>query len=178
MAVRAGVLGKAGMALLLALPLAITAALAQSAPDRENGRYTFSQANDGSFLRLDTRTGNVSTCKRAAGGWACYLVPDERDAFDKEIGRLQADNARLKDELAKRDLADANSKTDAQLPKGDSLKPGDSAKAGKPSDKGTTIEVPLPSERDIDRVMALLEHAWRRLVEVASRMQRDATGKI
>ena len=40
------------------------------------------------------------------------------------------------------------------------------------------IEIPLPSERDMDRVMSFLEQAWRRLVEIANRMQKDVTGKI
>jgi len=40
------------------------------------------------------------------------------------------------------------------------------------------IEIPLPSDRDMDRVMSFLEQAWRRLVEIANRMQKDVTGKI
>jgi hypothetical protein len=36
----------------------------------------------------------------------------------------------------------------------------------------------LPSERDMDRVMSFLEQAWRRLVEIAARMQKDVAGKI
>ena len=40
------------------------------------------------------------------------------------------------------------------------------------------IEMPLPSDRDMDRMMSFLEQAWRRLVEMANRMQKDVTGKI
>ena len=40
------------------------------------------------------------------------------------------------------------------------------------------IEIPLPSDRDMDRVMSFLEQAWRRLVEMANRMQKDVSGKI
>src|SRR6201991_758239 len=75
-------------------------AVAQSAPDSENGRYTLSPIPDG-MIRLDTRTGAVSTCNNAGAGWACYLVPDERAAFDQEIGRLQADNEKSRAELEK-----------------------------------------------------------------------------
>ena len=57
-------------------------------PDTENGRYALSPAGDG-VLRLDTRTGAVSTCNNSGAGWACYAVPDERAAMDAEIGRLQ-----------------------------------------------------------------------------------------
>jgi hypothetical protein len=139
------------------------------------------------LLRLDSRNGTVSACKRSAAGWACYTTPDERDAFDKEIGRLQSENARLKEQLAGRDLAEPGAKTNEALPKTDSLKPdspkpSDQAEAKpelKPGpDKGNRIELPLPDDKDIDRVVSFLERAWRRLVEAANRMQRDASGKI
>ena len=75
---------------------------AQSMPDTENGRYALSPVADG-VIRLDTRTGAVSTCSNTGTGWACYAVPDERAALDAEIGRLQADNEKLKAELAARE---------------------------------------------------------------------------
>src|SRR5882757_4169996 len=78
------------------------AAAAQPAPDTENGRYALSAVADG-VIRLDTRTGAVSTCNNAGAGWACYAVPDERAALDAEIGRLQSDNEKLKAQLAARE---------------------------------------------------------------------------
>jgi hypothetical protein len=155
-------------------------ARAQATPESDSGRYKFSQASDGSMLRLDTRTGSVSNCaKRDTSGWACYTVPDERDALDAEIGRLQAENARLKDELKQRDAADAGGKTDAAAPKDDPDKKNDSADASKPdTGKGNRLELQLPSDQDVDRMVAFLERAWRRLVEAANRVQRDVQGKI
>src|SRR4051812_50064321 len=72
---------------------------AQSAPDGENGRYSMTPIPEG-VLRLDSRTGTVSTCTRSGAGWACYAVPDERTALDAEIGRLQAEVETLKGRLA------------------------------------------------------------------------------
>src|SRR5262245_18164449 len=72
------------------------AALTQSQPDTEDGRYALKTDPDGVVLRLDTRNGAVSTCSNAGSGWACYAAPDERAALDAEIGRLQADNEKLK----------------------------------------------------------------------------------
>jgi len=158
-------------ALILALG-SIGAAVAQSMPDSDNGRYALSPVADG-VMRLDTRTGAVSTCTNTGTGWACYLVPDERAAFDAEIGRLQADNEKLKAELAAREPAVAG-KTDEALPKADSLKKPEP----KLAEGQNKIEIPLPSDRDMDRVMSFLEQAWRRLVEMANRMQKDVTGKI
>jgi hypothetical protein len=150
----------------------IDAATAQSMPDTENGRYVLSPVTDG-VIRLDTRSGAVSTCSNNDNGWACYATPDERAALDAEIGRLQADNEKLKAQLAAREPT-VTGKIDEPLPKTDSLKKPEP----KVADGERKIEIPLPSDRDMDRVMSFLEQAWRRLVEMANRMQKDVTGKI
>jgi len=152
--------------------LGIGAAAAQSMPDAERGRYALAPVTDG-VIRLDTRTGAVSTCNNSGAGWACYAVPDERAALDAEIGRLQADNEKLKAELAAREPA-VTGKIDEPLPKADSLKKPEP----KVADGARKIEIPLPSDRDMDRMMSFLEQAWRRLIEMANRVQKDVTGKI
>src|SRR5271166_149868 len=150
----------------VAFCIAGTGAIAESMPDSENGRYALSPVADG-VIRLDTRTGAVSTCSNSGAGWACYEVPDERAALDAEIGRLQADNEKLKAQLAAREPVPG--KNDEALPKTDQLK-----KAEPKREEGERrIEIPLPSDRDMDRVMSFLEQAWRRLVEMANRMQKD-----
>jgi hypothetical protein len=146
------------------------AAIAGS-PEAENGRYTLSTTADGA-LRLDTRTGAVSTCSNSGAGWACYAVPDERAAMDSEIGRLQAENEKLKAELAAREPT-VSGKIEEVLPKSDSLKKSEP----KIAESERKIEIPLPSDRDMDRMMSFLEKAWRRLMEMANRVQRDS-GKI
>jgi hypothetical protein len=149
------------------------AALAQSAPDTENGRYALSPAADG-VLRLDTRTGTVSICNNSSGaGWACYAVPDERAALDAEIGRLQADNEKLKAQLAAREPT-VTGKIEESLPKSDSLKKSEP----KVADGGRKLEIPLPSDQDMDRMMSFLEKAWRRLIDMANRVQKDVSGRI
>src|SRR5712692_4326751 len=148
------------------------AVAAQSMPDTENGRYALAPVADG-VLRLDTRTGAVSTCNNSGAGWACYAVPDERAALDAEIGRLQADNEKLKTQLATREPTIAG-KIEEPLPKSDSLKKAEP----KVAEGERKIEIPLPSDRDMDRMMSFLERAWRRLVEIANRMQKDFSGKI
>lgn len=158
---------------VLALGLAgAKAAPPQAMPDTENGRYALSSTPDG-VLRLDTRTGAVSTCNNTGAGWACYAVPDERAALDTEIGRLQADNEKLRQELASREPV-VTGKIEEPMPKSDSLK-----KSGPKIAEGERkIEIPLPSDRDMDRMMSFLEQAWRRLVEIANRVQKDVSGRI
>ena len=144
---------------------------AQSAPDSENGRYSMTPIPEG-VLRLDTRTGTVSTCTRNGAGWACYAVPDERTALDAEIGRLQAEVEKLKGQLAAGPTV--SGKIDDALPKSDPLKKAEP----KVTEGERKIEIPLPSDQDVDRVMSFLEKAWRRLIDMANRVQKDVSGKI
>ena len=157
------------MAVALFASLVMTGSVcAQTLPDTENGRYALSPVADG-VMRLDTRTGTVSTCTDKGSGWACNIVPDERAAYDAEIGRLLKDNAALKAELAQRGPS-VTGKTDEALPKQDSLQPK--------ADGERKLEIPLPSDKDIDRALGFVENAWRKLVDLATRLQREAGGKI
>ena len=178
-------LGTIPAALLVSCLGGAAVAVAEAMPDTENGRYALSPVADG-VIRLDTRTGTVSNCNNSGAGWACYAVPDERAALDAEIGRLQADNEKLKAELAARDptvigkteealpKSDSLNKTEEPFPKSDSLK-----KSGpKTADGERKIEIPLPSDRDMDRMMSFLERAWRRLIDMANRVQKDVNGGI
>lgn len=170
------------------------AALAETAlPDNENGRYTFTPTNNG-VLRLDTRSGRVTNCNDKGGnGWSCNEIPDERVAFDTEIGRLQLENARLKkdadalkeqNDSLRAQLAQAPAlpgRTDQVVP--NSVSPRDPAKddSFRPpeitnKDGQRTLEIPLPSDQEIDRMMSFLERTWRRLIDMTTRMQREAAG--
>ena len=128
------------------------AAYAQTAPDTENGRYVFNQVSDG-MLRLDTRTGQVSLCAKKDTGWACNAVPDERQALESEITRLQRENGALKKDMVARGLP---------LPSGVTGRP--------PSNqRELNLTVPLPSDAEIDRMMSALEKMWKRLTDMVQK---------
>jgi len=204
-----GYLRNIGLAGAAALALAAPAG-AQSTPDPENGRYTFTPTADG-VLRLDTRTGSLASCHNRVAGWSCYAVPDERAALDAEIGKLQRENTQLKGDLARfkdeqarfdRDIAalkeahlrldaermklreeldkrevaaaPAAPKIDAPLAKEDSQKKGAARDAG----KSNRLELQLPDDQEVERVVSFLERTWRRLIEMANRVQRDVSGRI
>ena len=159
------------MTLAVAFTLSgLAPALAESMADAANGRYTLQPSGDG-VIRLDTRTGTVSSCSNSGAGWACYAVPDERKAMDEEIGRLQAENETLRAQLASREPADT-AKIEEALPK------SDKQVSPKTTEGGRKIEIPLPSDQDVDRVMSFLERAWRKLIDMANRVQKDVSGKI
>lgn len=135
--------------LALVIAACAPAAQAQTAPDSENGRYSFSSVPDG-MLRLDIRTGAVSICAKKDAGWACNAVPDERQALESEIDRLQRENGALKKDMLARGLP----------------LPGSVAGVA-PADKQRefNLKVPLPSDADIDRAVSALEKMWRRIVD-------------
>jgi len=136
--------------LTVALAALASPAHAQSAPDTESGRYTFSAVTDG-MLRLDTRTGAVSICAKKDAGWACNTVPDERQALENEIARLQRENGALKKDMLARGLP---------LPGGVANAPSSQQQ------RELNLKVPLPSDAEIDRVMSAFEKMWRRLVDM------------
>jgi hypothetical protein len=137
----------------------VAGAAAQSIPDGEHGRYTMSPVTDG-VIRLDTRTGAISVCNNANAGWACYE-------------KVKAELEKLKAESAAREPT-VSGKIEDVMPKSDSLKKAEP----KVAEGERKFEIPLPSDRDMDRVMSFLEQAWRRLIEMANRMQKDVGGKI
>jgi hypothetical protein len=126
-----------------------------SSPEAGDTRFTFHRADDG-YLRLDGRSGQVSMCNRRTSGWQCHLIPDERAALEAEISRLQSDNAALKKELLSRSLP---------LPNGmGSDQPGSKSQVQRPH---------LPDDAELNRVMAIMEKIWRRMVEMILSVQRD-----
>ncbi len=150
-----------GCLLTIGAALMSAPALAQTGPTPENedGRFSFNRAGEG-YLRLDSRTGQVSQCTRRAVGWACQAVPDERATLESEISRLQAENAGLKKQLLANNVP---------LPEG-----------MRPDEPGAKPEAPtlrLPSEAEINRAVSYLSEVWRRLVEAMTNLQNDIMKK-
>jgi len=143
-------------------PPAVQPAPTQPADD---GRYSFQRVQD-TLLRLDSRTGQVSTCRNGPT-WTCQAVPDERTALESEIGRLQRENAALKKDLLARSGELPGIKPDAVPPV---------AKAPEKTPEKSP-ELRLPTESDLDRVKSFVGDVWRRLVEMMAELQRDIQRK-
>lgn len=142
------------------------AALAQD-PETENGRYTINRVDDG-FLRLDTRTGQVSICARKTVGWGCQVVPDERTALENEIARLQNDNAALKKDMLARGLPlpggmRGEAKQDSRIEQ----------KSDGPLARRGDQDIKLPNAADLERMRVFFNQVWQRLVEMIVNLQKD-----
>jgi len=138
--------------LVLVFLLFASSAQAQTTPDSENGRYSFSPVPDGT-LRLDSRSGAVSLCAKKDAGWACNTVPDERQALENEIARLQRENGTLKKDMLARGLP----------------LPGGIASTPSAQQRELQLKVPLPSDAEIDRVMSAFEKMWRRIIDMVQK---------
>jgi hypothetical protein len=132
----------------------VVAASAQTTDDR----YSFSRIDEG-YLRLDGRTGEVSVCTRKPVGWACQLVPDERAALEAEIARLQGESAALKKELLAHDL------------------PLPGATSPQSSVPPETPRPQLPGQVELNKLIAMMDKLWRRLVDMVWTLQREILKK-
>lgn len=148
------------LAAILPSGTGISPAAAQVAPETQNGQFSFHRVNEG-YLRLDTRSGQVSLCSYKNLGWTCETVADERQALENEIARLQTGNAALKKELLARGL-----------PLPETVRP-DAPAASEKRD----LELKLPNHADVDRVFNFVEKVWKRLVDMIVNLQKDGLNK-
>jgi len=155
------------VAAMLAATVSLTASVARAQdPESNDPRYQFNKLDDG-YVRLDLKTGQVALCSRRTVGWSCLAVPDDRAAFDSEIARLQGENAALKKALL-----------DHGIPLPGTVKPESPiARNDTPPARTPEPELKLPSNADIDRMMAVVERMWRRLVEIINNLQKDMKDK-
>ena len=108
----------------------------------------------------------MSLCSRVTE-WACRTLADDRTALENEIGRLLDENTALRKQLAEARHAPVPPET---VPPGAAPSPPAAAPpAGKPGERDLT----LPSDADLNRMMAFLEKMWRRLLDMAQRTQRE-----
>ncbi len=125
----------------------------QPLPDSENGRYSFREMG-GELLRLDSRTGQLSTCSKRAVGWACQIAPDERATLEGEIATLQ------------KEVQELRSRSASRITPPETVPPTRSPSKEEPAIK-------LPSDADLDRVMSFFEKVWRRLVTMVQNVQKE-----
>jgi hypothetical protein len=106
----ASTIGGTSMRLLPTLPvLAAVLLLAAAPPAGAEGtapaagpddNFTMAPA-EGRHLKIDRRNGRVSICEETGGEWRCRLVPDDREAYEGEIERLEKRIADLESKVAK-----------------------------------------------------------------------------
>ncbi len=154
----------------------------EGAPDRGNPRFVFHRSGSG-FVRLDLVTGAIASCSQNAADWTCVPARDERAALDREIVRLQRDNAALKNALLEHGVplpndmkADAPTVPAETIPRPPQTVPP-TASAPPPSAKPGEPDHASRDDAEVERIMTMMEKVWRRLVEMMMNIQRDLQKK-
>ncbi len=124
-------------------------------------RFTFNRV-DGGFLRIDTVKGQAALCAQRGVGWICEAVPEERAAFDKEVGRLQAEVESLKAEIAAQRWTAGLPRPPAELT---------------PRASENTAPFKMPTDEDIKWARAAIEKVWRQFVDMVAGVQKDLQRK-
>ena len=133
----------------------IALALPSTAQELDTDRFHVVDTADG-VLRIDRETGSISECQRETSGWVCRLVADDRQAYEAEINRLDAEVERLES-----DLADALTALD--IAGGEPLTREDAARRA----------LELPSEEELDAVMDTAEEVMSRFFGMVERLRND-----
>ena len=124
------------------------AALAQSAePPVSDDRFQIERQGD-AFIRLDKKTGTVSTCTLDNGAFDCRMSPDERAALQAEIERLASENEQLKT---------ASGQPETGVAKG-----------------GKELTIKLPTEAEIKDAISYIEEMLRRFVDAVKSLGQSA----
>jgi hypothetical protein len=120
-------------AFLLGLTAAVLASPVANAEG--TGRYVFDKSDNG-IVRLDTQTGEMSTCEQKARQLTCQPAVEENQASASEIERLNQKVDRLEKQLA--DLE---------------------KRVVSPKDL-------LPSDEQVDRTLGIMERFFRRFLDI------------
>jgi flagellar motility protein MotE (MotC chaperone) len=126
---------------VLLVPLFLT--FASGAALAEDDRYLMEKSGD-SFVRMDRKTGEMSTCRQDGDALVCKLAADERTAYQDEIDRLQ----QSLDALDQRVVTLENSLTNR-------------------------LESTLPSEEEFNKTLSYMERFMRSFMDIAKDLGKD-----
>jgi len=134
------------------------------------GRYTMSPT-DGGFVRLDTKTGEMSVCRRADGSWACTAMQDDEQRRGEQVAELQRENARLRDEVTRLEdmlgLSPPSRSPSPADPKPDYVPP--TPRSNSPLGQGFK----LPSERQVEEALDYFANILKKFQDRLQKLEKD-----
>jgi hypothetical protein len=115
---------------------------------------------EGGVIRLDRETGAMSFCSGTGGNWACKDMPESETALKKRLEELEGEKRALE---AERQLRDGPL-------------PGPSARAPEAGDAvpAPPGDLPIPNERDVDKLFDYVEGMVKKFKERIDRLEREA----
>lgn len=121
---------------LAAVALLGSALVPANALAQENGRFRLEGTETG-YVRLDTKTGAISTCTEQQEQLVCKMATEDREAYENDIA----------------DLQDRVEKLEGKV----------SALEG----KGGSAASGLPTEQEFEQSMSYMERFMRRFMDIA-----------
>ena len=137
--------------------LLVLAAPAWAAGDA-TGRYTMSPT-EGGVIRLDRETGAMSFCTGKDGAWSCKEMPESENDLAQRVERLERENSALRAQAER---------SPAHPPASEPPAAGDLIPPAPPGD------LPVPTERDVDKLFDYVEGMVRKFKERIDRLEREA----
>lgn len=175
-------LALAGAGLLMAGQVALAGIALPESVLLDKARFHIIKTEKG-IVRVDRKTGEVSSCTRENAGYTCRLAADDRQAYEKEIERLQADIARLKTRIGELgDLLAAQPSIIGPTPKPGARKNGqiESGKNAKSGQSGAEARAKKRAEDDaeFEKNLDRMERFMRRFMGIARELERMNGDKI
>jgi tetrahydromethanopterin S-methyltransferase subunit B len=118
-------------------------------------RYRLERTDNG-FVRMDTRTGEMSVCEERWNELVCRLAADERTAVQAEIERLQTQMKALEARTA-------------------AVKALEDRVAALENSLAAKLEQSLPTEEDFNRTMGYMEKFFRSFMGIVKEFEDDKT---
>lgn len=132
---------------LIALPLfamLCIPALAEGGAER----YRLEKTADG-YVRMDTVTGAMSTCREQSGQLVCRMAADERTVVQDDMERLQDQVKALEERVAKLENSLA-----------------------------ARLESNLPTEEEFNKTMGYVERFFRSFMGIVKDMEKQETAPV
>ncbi len=139
---------------ILALGIMLAALLPGSiASGADTDNFRLERSANG-YVRMDTRTGEMSICEEKWGELVCRMAADERTAVQDEIERLQDELKSLEARLDERsELEERVAKLENSL--------------------AARIERTMPTEEDFNRTMSYMERFFRGFIGIVKDLESD-----
>ena len=139
---------------ILALGLLLAALLPGSiASGADTDNFRLEKSANG-YVRMDTRTGEMSICEEKWGELVCRMAADERTAVQDEIERLQDQLKSLEARLDERSaLEERVAKLENSLT--------------------ARIEKTMPTEEDFNRTMSYMERFFRGFIGIVKDLEGE-----
>lgn len=147
----------------LALGALLVLAAPASAADSNAGRYTMSPT-DGGVIRLDKENGTMSFCTGKEGSWSCKDMNEDESELKLRVEQLEAENRSLRARAHRPPAAPGPAHPPGAAPPA----PGDTVPPVPPG------ELPVPTERDVDKLFDYVEGMVRKFKERIDRLEKEA----